>query len=52
MIENPDQDAIKAIAVDSLRKAHGLESLNFSYVLPRDWIYSELTAVIFASFLH
>ena len=51
MIENPDQDAMKAIAVENLRKAHSLVSLDFD-CLPRDWIYSTSTAATFASFLH
>jgi len=34
-IENPDQDAMKAIAVENLRKAHSLVSLAFDR-LPRD----------------
>ena len=51
-INNPDQDAMKEIAADNLRKAHSLESLRFEYSLPRDWIYSTSTAVTFVSFLH
>ena len=50
-IENPDQDAMKAIAVENFRKAHSLVTLDFDR-LPRDWIYSISTAVTFASFLH
>ena len=50
-IDNPDQGAIEAIAVDNLCKAHSLVTLNF-HRLPSDWMYSTSTAVTFASFLH
>ena len=50
-IDNADQDAMKTIAVENLRKGHNLESLAF-HRLPRDWSYSSPAAVTFALFLH